>query len=170
MRLEGRAWVVGDDISTDLLYPQVAYNMQTDEAPMTVLSAIRPGWPAQVEKGDLLVGGRNFGMGSARPAALLLKRLGIAACVAESMSALFLRNCVNSGLPPVVCPDITEYVSEGDVLSLDLVSGTVENRTTGSVIQGQALPPFLTEILEAGGIIESLERRGYLPAWPIPAA
>ena len=74
MRVEGRAWVFGDDISTDLLYPQVAYSLPIAEAAQLVFSAIRPGWADLVEPGDLVVGGENFGTGSSRPAVALLKR------------------------------------------------------------------------------------------------
>lgn len=162
MRVEGRTWVFGDDISTDLLYPQVAYSMDPDEAPQAVFRANRPGWSSQVEAGDIIVGGRNFGMGSSRPAAVLLRRLGIAACVAESMTAIFLRNCINSGMPPLVCPDVREVVEEGQRIRIDLSAGTVKNLDTGAVAEGQPLPSFLIGMLDAGGVIPRLVQQGFL--------
>ncbi len=164
MRLEGRTWVFGDEISTDLLYPQVAYSMHPDEAPSAVFRANRPGWSATVEAGDFIVAGRNFGMGSSRPAAMLLRKLGIGAVITESMTTLFLRNCVNSGLPPLVCPDVRSIVREGQRIRIDLLLGTVENLETGETLQGQGLPPFLVETVEKGGIIPSLRAQGFLPA------
>jgi 3-isopropylmalate/(R)-2-methylmalate dehydratase small subunit len=163
MKIEGRAWVFGDDISTDLLYPQVAYSMDPEEAPTAVFRANRPGWSSTVEAGDLIIAGRNFGMGSSRPAAMLLRRLGIGAVVTESMTTLFFRNCINSGLPPLVCPDVRSIVREGQRIRLDLATGSVENLETGESLAGKAMPEFLVETVAKGGIIPSLRAQGFLP-------
>ena len=164
MRLEGKAWVFGDDINSDLLYPQAAFPLPLAEAARMVFRANRPGWSDEVQPGDLIVAGRNFGMGSARTAGALLRYLGVGACVAESFASLFFRNGVNSGLPVLACPGVTGAVEEGQRLELDLATGLVRNLETGAELQGAALPRELLEIIEGGGLIPSLERRGLVEA------
>lgn len=162
MIVEGRVWVVGDDISTDLLYPQVAYTMPLEEAARTVFRANRPGWSDLVEPGDLIVGGRSFGIGSSRPAVALLRELGIAGTFAESFSNLYFRNCVNFALPALAIPGILSIVEEGDRIRVDLAAGTAENLRTGARVAGPPLPPELLAIVEQGGVMAALEAQGYL--------
>jgi 3-isopropylmalate/(R)-2-methylmalate dehydratase small subunit len=162
MRIVGRAWVFGDRISTDVLYPQFAYKLQPDEARFAVMEAIRPGWSRMVEAGDLLVAGENFGIGSARPVALLLRRLGVAACVAESFSPLFFRNCINAGLPVLSCRGVSAKVHEGSVIEVDLAAGTVVADET--LMQGTPIPDELLDILRSGGVKRLLVDQGFLRA------
>lgn len=162
MIVEGRVWVVGDDISTDLLYPQVAYTMPLEEAARMVFRANRPGWSDLVEPGDLIVGGRSFGIGSSRPAVALLRELGIAGTFAESFSNLYFRNCVNFALPALAIPGILSIVEEGDRIRVDLAAGTAENLRTGARVAGPPLPPELLAIVEQGGVMAALEAQGYL--------
>ena len=162
MIVEGRTWVVGDDISTDLLYPQVAYTMPLEEAARMVFRANRPGWSDLVEPGDLIVGGRSFGTGSSRPAVALLRELGIAGTFAESFSNLYFRNCVNFALPALAVPGILSIVEEGDRIRVDLAAGTVENLRTGARLSGPPLPPALLAIVEQGGVMAALEAQGFL--------
>ena len=162
MIVEGRAWVFGDDINSDLLYPQAAFGLPLDEAVRYVFRANRPGWVDLVQPGDIIVGGRNFGMGSARTAGALLRRLGIAACAADSFASLFFRNGVNTGLPVLACPGIGSIVAEGDRLSFDFTTGSVRNISTGAEAQGVPLPSELLETLAGGGLLASLERRGLI--------
>ena len=163
MMIEGRTWTFGDDISTDLLYPQTAYHLPLAEAAQLVFSANRPGWSEQVEPGDIIVGGTNFGMGSSRPAVALLRELGIAANLAESFTNLYFRNCVNYALPAIAAPGVLALIGEGDHLRVDFASGTIENVTTGAKLVTDPLPPELLTIVESGGVLSSLERQGYLP-------
>ncbi len=166
MQLEGRVWTFGDDVSTDLLYPQVAYSLPLAEAAKLVFSANRPGWSELVEPGDIVVGGRNFGMGSSRPAVALLGKLGISACLAESFSNLYLRNCVNYALPALAAPGILGLVKEGDRVHVDFSTGAIENRSRETRMGAPPLPPELLEIIEQGGVIASLEARGLIPSAP----
>jgi 3-isopropylmalate/(R)-2-methylmalate dehydratase small subunit len=112
----------------------------------------------------VIVAGRRFGIGSARPAPVLLRQLGIGACVADSLGALFLRNCVNAGLPALPCKGVSEIVGEGDVVSVDLEAGIVENRATGARRSAPGLPRELLAVIEGGGLIARLERDGYVAA------
>jgi 3-isopropylmalate/(R)-2-methylmalate dehydratase small subunit len=162
VQLEGRVWKFGDDINSDLLYPQVAYGLPLDEACKLVFRANRPGWADLVEPGDLIVGGRNFGMGSSRTASALLIRLGIAACIADTVTSLFFRNCVNTGLPVLSCPGVTGAVEEGQRLRIDFSTGLVDNLDTGAEVEGRRLPAELLHIIESGGVLHSLEARGLI--------
>ena len=159
---EGRCWVFGDDISTDLLYPQVAYTLPLPEAAQLVFRANRPGWSELVREGDVIVGGRNFGSGSSRPATVLLLELGIRAVVADSFSPLFLRNCVNFALPGLECPGVSAAVREGETVRIDLATGLVEGLERGVRLAGRPLPAELLRIVEDGGVLASLEARGLI--------
>jgi 3-isopropylmalate/(R)-2-methylmalate dehydratase small subunit len=97
--IEGRAWVFGDSVDTDNMYPGFAMKLSLQEAAKHVFYDLRPGWTDQVAAGDIVVAGRNFGIGSSRPVAQLFLELGVAALVAEEFNSLFLRNSVNFGLP-----------------------------------------------------------------------
>jgi 3-isopropylmalate/(R)-2-methylmalate dehydratase small subunit len=162
MIVEGRAWVFGDDINSDLLYPQAAFGLPLDEAVRYVFRANRPGWVDLVQPGDIIVGGRNFGMGSARTAGALLRKLGIVACAADSFASLFFRNGINTGLPVLACPGVTGIVAEGDRISLDFTTGVVRKISTGAEAHGAPLPAELLETLAGGGVLASLERRGLI--------
>ncbi|GIX46359.1 MAG: 3-isopropylmalate dehydratase small subunit [Candidatus Tectimicrobiota bacterium] len=162
MRYRGRVWTFGDNINTDLMMPQVAFRLPLEEQVKYVFRANRPGWVEQVREGDILVAGRNFGTGSSRPAARLLRHLGITCVVAESLNGLFFRNCVNFALAPVQCPGVRSAFTEGDTAEVDLVAGTVTNLRTGACLQGEPLPELLRQIIAAGGLIPLLQQQGYL--------
>lgn len=161
MQVKGRVWLFGDDMNTDLIYPQEAFRLPIAEAIMLAFSANRPGWSSLVQPGDIIVAGENFGIGSSRAAPGILSRLGIAACVASSFSELFFRNCVNAGLPVLACPDALSLVArEQDEVLVDLAEGTFIDVGSGRRARGIPLPSEVLEIVEGGGIIPSLERRG----------
>ena len=158
----GRVWKFGDDINTDLIHPGFALHLPLDEACQHCFSANRPGWVNEVRPGDVLVAGRNLGVGSARPIGIIFSTLGLRAVVAESFNGLGLRNCVNAGLPVLPCPGITGIVEEGESLEVNWTSGEVRNLTSGTSIEGAPLPKALQDILEAGGIEAMLHAQGYL--------
>lgn len=161
--VRGRAWVFGDQIDTDLMFPGAALRLAVPEASALLFDAIRPGWSALVEPGDIVVGGRSFGVGSARPVASLLRHIGIGAVVAASMSSLFQRNCFNAGLAAVVLPDVGDLCREGDIVAVDLAAGAFANETTGASARVPALPRMVLDLIDAGGVREMLRRDGYLP-------
>ena len=162
MSAAGRAWVFGDEVNTDDMYPGFAMRMPMAEAATHMFNASRPGWPALVRPGDIVVGGRNFGLGSSRPVPVLFKELGIAGLVAEQFNSLFYRNCINYGLLALTVPDARELITEGDRVSLDTEAGRLVNETTGATAQAVPLPGFLREIVAAGGIVPQLEASGRL--------
>ena len=102
--LRGRVWKFGDDINTDLMYPGFLHSLPEEERHLHCMSANRPGWAVQVQEGDILIAGKDFGTGSARPAAQSLFRLGIRCILAEAINGLFLRNAINFGLPVMPTP------------------------------------------------------------------
>ncbi|MQA95179.1 MAG: 3-isopropylmalate dehydratase [Streptosporangiales bacterium] len=160
--VEGRAWVFGDEVNTDDMYPGFAMRLPVAEAARHMFDASRPDWPGLVEPGDIVVGGRNFGLGSSRPVALLFRELGVGALVAERFNTLFLRNCVNYGLPALTVPGIAGAVREGDRLRVDVRAGELTDLATGTTHAGTPLPDFLADIIQAGGLIPRLEASGHL--------
>jgi 3-isopropylmalate/(R)-2-methylmalate dehydratase small subunit len=136
--------------------------MSADEQPRHCFSANRPGWVDEVQEGDVLLAGRNFGVGSGRPIGEVFVRLGIKAVVAESFNGLGLRNCVNVGLPSLPCPGILDAFEEGDVAEVDAVSGVVRNLTSGASVTGKPLPLPIQEIVKAGGVEQMLRAAGHL--------
>jgi 3-isopropylmalate/(R)-2-methylmalate dehydratase small subunit len=161
-RVTGRAWLFGDSIDTDAMYPGFAMKLEPAQAARHVFYDLRPGWTDLVGAGDVLVAGRNFGVGSSRPVAPLLRRLGIAALVADEINSLFLRNAINYGLPAMTVPGITAAVAEGDTITVDLHRGLVE--TPQRRFELAPLPDMVLDILDAGGLVPRLVADGLLPA------
>jgi 3-isopropylmalate/(R)-2-methylmalate dehydratase small subunit len=161
--ITGRAWVFSQDyINTDALMPRSGYDLPPAEQDALVLSSVRPGWAAQVRPGDLLIAGRNFGTGSSRPAVTLLRRLGIAGLVCESVAEIFFRNCVSYAMPVLECPGCLAMTTEGDTVALDLEAGSYANLTTGVSRSGPKMPAMLLETIVAGGAYAQLRAEGYM--------
>jgi 3-isopropylmalate/(R)-2-methylmalate dehydratase small subunit len=160
----GKVWKFGDDINTDLVIPNFAVLMTLEEQLQHCFSANRPGWVDEVQPGDVLIVGRNFGVGSARNIGAVFHGLGIVGVVAESFNGLGLRNCINAGLPPLPCSGVTELFAEGDIATVDWITGDVQNTTTGASAQGDPIPAQLQAIVSAGGVESVLRSEGYLAA------
>lgn len=158
----GRAWVFGDGVNTDDMFPGFAMKLSIAEAARHMFDATRPDWPRLVRPGDVVVGGRNFGMGSSRPVPLLFLELGVGGVLAEEFNSLFLRNCINYGLPALAVPGILANVVEGQELAVDIAEASVENITTGERLTGTTFPDFILETLTSGGILAKLENDGLL--------
>ncbi|WP_412519739.1 hypothetical protein K8Z49_17250 [Actinomadura madurae] len=158
----GRAWLFGDDVNTDDMYPGFAMKLSAAEASRFMFDATRPGWPELVQPGDIVVAGRNFGLGSSRPVAELFTELGVAALIAEQYNSLFLRNCLNFGLPAITIADARAFVVEGDVVTLDVDRGIAKNESTGARRTFARFPDFIVDMLRSGGLISQLEVAGHL--------
>ncbi|MFC1911462.1 3-isopropylmalate dehydratase [Chloroflexota bacterium] len=158
MIIEGKVWKFGDCINTELMMPVSHVLLQPGisdaEAAQYCMNVNRPGWAQKVKKGDIIIAGRNWGCGSSRPAARLLKALGIGVIVADSMSRLFFRNAVNIGLPVLMCTEVSGAFSEGDVARVNVETGEVYNVTRKTKLQGEALPAGSppAQILKSGGL------------------
>jgi 3-isopropylmalate/(R)-2-methylmalate dehydratase small subunit len=159
-RVTGRTWIFGDSINTDAMYPGFAMKFDTAEASRHVFYDLRPGWTDDVRPGDIVVAGRNFGIGSSRPVATLFRHLGVAALVAEEFNSLFLRNAINNGLPAITAPGIRDLVDEGDELTVSFAEGRLSSG--GRRIDVAPLPPMVLDILAAGGLLPRLVADGFL--------
>jgi 3-isopropylmalate/(R)-2-methylmalate dehydratase small subunit len=152
-----RAWLLGDNIDTDVLAPGRYMKLGIEEIAAHCLEAVLPSFSKEAKTGDFVIAGRNFGCGSSReqaPAAL--KHLGIAALVAESFAGLFYRNALNLGLPALVCRD-AKRIRNGDPLRIDYEKGEiVSGRQTLSF---EPIPAHLMEMVRDGGLLPHLEKR-----------
>ena len=156
----GRIWKFGDDINTDLIAPLGA--VTDEDRRKRCFSANRPGWSSEVQPGDIIIGGKNFGTGSSRPAAQVLTKLGVAGVVAESVNGLFMRNAINFGLPILVLPGVTEAFGEPDVAEIDLANGEVRNLETGKSFTFEPMPQMFLDILERGGLMKIMYEEGLI--------
>ncbi|OBF16103.1 3-isopropylmalate dehydratase [Mycobacterium kubicae] len=164
LRFRGKVWVFGDSLNTDAMYPAYAMKMEPSEAAKHIFYQVRPGWTDEVSPGDIVVAGKNFGLGSSRPVAALFVELGVAGLVAEEFNSLFFRNAVNSGLPAITIPQATSVFGEGDTGTFDLAEGTWRNDTTGACGTVPRLPDLILDIIESGGVLPRLVEQGYLPS------
>ncbi len=162
MKFAARSWKFPDNINTDLILPNRAFYLTAEEQARYVFSANRPGWVDEVKPGDILIGGKNFGMGSSRPAARSLRNLRLACLVAESINGLFLRNSVNFGFPALECPGVAAAFEESDVAEVSFADYTVRNTRTGVVLRAAPLPESLKKLMQGGGLYQLLEAEGYL--------
>ena len=161
MRIEGRAWLFGDGISTDQITPGRYFHLRSNlpELAKHVLEDAREDFAKGVSPGDIVVGGRNFGQGSSREhAPVVIKLSGVSAIVAKSFARIFFRNCINIGLPVVMCD--TSDIREGDTLFIDLEGGVLEDRTQGFRLTFPPLPHIMTRILADGGLVPHVLRYG----------
>jgi 3-isopropylmalate/(R)-2-methylmalate dehydratase small subunit len=156
---DGRAFVFGDAIDTDVLAPGIYMKHPIGTIAKHCLEAIDPGFAATVRPGDVVVAGKGFGIGSSREqAAEALKYLGVAAVVARSFGGIFYRNALNLGLPVIVCADV-DQIGQGDIVRVDAATGVIENKTRGVQVSATPLPPFLLAMIADGGLVPHLEKR-----------
>ena len=158
----GRVWKFGDDINTDLMLPGPLLTASEEEQRRAVFSANRPGWVDAVRPGDIIIGGRNFGTGSSRPAARSLRNLGLGALIAESSNGLFFRNAVSFGFLALECPGIHAAFDEGHTADIAIDTWTVRNRDTGAVLSISPIPEQLLSLMTSGGIYPLLEKQGLI--------
>ena len=162
LKLRGRVKaVLGDNIDTDLIYPGRYLNITDREKTAEHLFELAyPELRANLEAGDFIVAGRNFGCGSSREqAAAALKFAGVGAVIAGSFARIFYRNAINLGLPAVVAPQASLACAAGDELEIDLVAGEIRNLTGDRVVEAAALDPRAVELIAAGGLIPYLKRK-----------
>lgn len=162
-RLKGRAWKFGDGISTDHIAPGRFFHLRSNlpELAKHVLEDARPEFPSRVQKGDFVVGGKNFGQGSSREhAPAIIKIAGVSAVIAKSFARIFFRNCINVGLPAIILD--TDRIDEGDELEIDLTSGKLVNLTKQKSYPFPPLPPIMEDILSHGGLVEYIKKFGDL--------
>jgi len=160
MKITGKAWKYGNNVNTDYIIPG-RYMELTDPNEMAkhAMEGIDPSFVLNVKKGDIVVGGTNFGCGSSREhAPLALKYSGIECVIAETYARIFYRNAINIGLPALECKGITINVAQGDQLEVDLGTGVIENKSNSKKIKFTPLPPFMLEVLNSGGLVPYLRK------------
>ncbi len=159
--VKGRAWVYGDNIDTDVIIPARHLTKSTPaELAKHCMEDIDKSFAAGVKPGDIVVGGNNFGCGSSREhAPLAFVGCGVAAVVAVSFARIFFRNAINVGLPIVECLDIAGKVAKGDALRVDFAAGRVTNERTGESFKATPFPKFLSDLIDAGGLVEYARAR-----------
>lgn len=153
----GRVWTLGDDIDTDIIIPTeyLALKSVQDMTPYA-FSPLRPELAAQIQKGDIIVAGKNFGCGSSREQAPeIIKALGIKCVIARSFARIFFRNAINNGLLLIENPDIQDSVSEGDTIQVET---GVKITHGGKDYLIPSLPQNLKDIIDAGGLVKAMRR------------
>jgi len=160
-QFNGKVWVLGDDIDTDIIIPTEYLAFKTiDRMKQYAFSPLRPELAAKICPGDMIVAGKNFGCGSSREQAPeVIKALGIRCIVAKSFARIFYRNALNNGLLLLEQPALHEAVQEGDTITVT-VNQSVVHRGTGYPIA--ALPENLVEIIHAGGLVQAMRKRNGL--------
>ena len=157
--IKGTAWVFGDEINTDTMAPGAYFKEPMEVMAQHCLEAIDPQFAAGVKPGDIVVGGNNFGVGSAREQApMALVHLGVGAVLAESFSRIFYRNAINFGLPLLIFPQAKE-VAAGAVLEVNVVEGSINNVTAGKTYKVEGIPEHLMHMIAVGGLMPWLKSR-----------
>ena len=164
--IKGTVWKYGDNVDTDAIIPARYLNMSLpEELAEHCMEDIDLSFVDSVQKGDIIVGGDNFGCGSSREhAPLAIKGAGISCVIANSFARIFYRNAINIGLPILECPEAVAETEKGDELTIDLAAGTITNARTGKTYHTSPLPEFVMKIVGAGGLVpytrERLQGRG----------
>lgn len=161
MILEGNAKKFGDNISTDLIAPGRLFHLRNNlpELAKHVLEDAEPNFAEKIQKGDIIVAGRNFGLGSSREhAPAIIKIAGIGAILTQSVARIFFRNAINVGLPIFECD--TSQIDAEDRVQIDLLKGTVENLTKKITLTFQSLPEIMVAILNDGGLMPYIQKHG----------
>ena len=153
--LQGKVWKYGDNIDTDAIIPARYLNMSLpEELAEHCMEDIDASFATNVETGDIIVGGDNFGCGSSREhAPLALKGAGISCVIANSFARIFYRNAINIGLPILACPEAVSDAQAGDELLVNLETGAITNARSGKNYRTSPFPPFIMAIIDAGGLV-----------------
>jgi 3-isopropylmalate/(R)-2-methylmalate dehydratase small subunit len=158
MIVKGRIWKFGDNIDTDIIIP-AKYLAHTDPKTLGLhcMEPLVPGFNEKVKPGDIIVSGYNFGCGSSREhAPIAISALGIPLVIAKTFARIFYRNAFNKGLA-LLETDIVDYIKDGEEIEADLVSGIIK---CGAIEkQAKPIPPFMVELINAGGLIQHLKRQ-----------
>lgn len=161
MRANGTVFKYGDNVDTDVIIP-ARYLNSSDPAELAehCMADIDPEFVKKVHKGDIIVADKNFGCGSSREhAPISIKASGISCVIAETFARIFYRNSINIGLPIIECPEAAHSIEDGDQVEVGFDSGRIYNRTKGTEFQGQAFPPFMQNIIEAGGLVNYINKK-----------
>lgn len=161
MKAHGTAIKYGDNIDTDVIIP-ARYLNTTDHSELAkhCMEDIDKEFVNKVKTGDIMIGGANFGCGSSREhAPIAIKASGISCVIAKDFARIFFRNSINIGLPILECAEASKDIDEGDEVSIDFDTGVITNVTKNKTYQAVAFPPFMQDIINAGGLIEQIKNK-----------
>ena len=161
MNAKGHVFKYPDNVDTDVIIPARYLNTQdAKELASHCMEDIDKEFVSKVQPGDVMVGGWNFGCGSSREhAPLCIKTSGISVVIAKSFARIFYRNSINIGLPILECEVAADAIQAGDLVSVDFDTGVITDETTGAVFQAEPFPPFIQEIIAAGGLMNSIKAK-----------
>ncbi|MBR5422217.1 MAG: 3-isopropylmalate dehydratase small subunit [Lachnospiraceae bacterium] len=161
MKAEGRVFKYGDNVDTDVIIPARYLNSSDPkELAQHCMEDIDKDFVNKVQEGDIIVADKNFGCGSSREhAPIAIKAAGVSCVIAETFARIFYRNSINIGLPILECPEAAAAIKAGDTVEVDFDSGVITDKTTGQSFKGQPFPPFMQEIIKAGGLINSINQK-----------
>ncbi len=159
MKANGKVIKYGDNIDTDVIIPARYLNTSSpEELAAHCMEDIDTSFVNRVQKGDIMVGGANFGCGSSREhAPIAIKASGISCVIAKDFARIFFRNSINIGLPILECPEASADIDENDEVEVDFDSGIITNKTKNKTYQAAAFPPFMQGIINAGGLVEYIK-------------
>lgn len=152
--IRGSVWKYGDNVNTDVIFPgKYTYTVSNPvEMPQYALEDLDPRFASQVQPGDVIVAGRNWGCGSSREQAVTcLKESGLGAIIAISFARIYYRNCLNAALPALICPEAVDALQEGETIEIDLAAG--ELHCQAGSFSFPPIPSTVMDIFEAGGLI-----------------
>lgn len=160
MQADGFVHKYPDNVDTDVIIPARYLNTpDAEELAAHCMEDIDPDFVKKVQPGDIMVGGANFGCGSSREhAPLAIKTAGVSCVIAATFARIFYRNSINIGLPILECPAASEAIQAGDKVHVDFDTGVITDETTGQTFQAQPFPPFIQEIIKAGGLMNSIRQ------------
>ncbi|SHN60201.1 3-isopropylmalate dehydratase small subunit [Desulfovibrio litoralis] len=160
-QLNGKAWVYGDNIDTDVIIPaRYLTTIDPIELAKHCMEDIDKSFATDVKAGDVMVAGKNFGCGSSREhAPIAIVGANISCVIAASFARIFYRNAVNVGLPILECPEAIKDIQKGDEISVDVDKGIITNKRTGKNYTAKAFPPFLQELISLGGLVPYVKAR-----------
>ena len=160
MQANGFVHKYPDNVDTDVIIPARYLNTpDAKELAAHCMEDIDPDFVKKVQPGDIMVGGANFGCGSSREhAPLAIKTAGVSCVIAATFARIFYRNSINIGLPILECPAASEAIQAGDKVHVDFDTGVITNETTGQTFQAEPFPPFIQEIIKAGGLMNSIRQ------------
>ena len=159
--MKGKAFKFGDNISTDHIAPGRLFHLRSnlEEFSKHVLEDADPEFASKMQKGDFVVAGSNFGLGSSREhAPQIIKISGVGAVIAKSFARIFYRNAINIGLLAIECD--TDGINAGDELELDIEKGVLTDLTNGVIMPIEPLPPVMIKMLNDGGLVEHIRKNG----------
>ncbi|MCP4681491.1 MAG: 3-isopropylmalate dehydratase small subunit [Desulfobacterales bacterium] len=161
MKFEGKVWRFGDHIDTDVIIPARFLNVSDkNELAKNCFIDTRPDFSGEVRSGDIIVAGSNFGCGSSREhAPWAIKAAGISAIIAGSFARIFYRNAFNIGLPILESEEASDFFSEGDRITVDIVTGEINGPDSGKRLVSKPIPPFMQEIIRAGGLVDYIKNK-----------